>query len=290
MKRAFLTVLALTALALFAVPAATAQFDSMTMDAPQSYLRLGFNDTITVTVHLTDDGSPAGIANVPVALNFVTGGDYVVFGNPLIITDSSGTGSTTVMVNPENTPEHYRLPLQVMIQAIAVDNDDIRCNVVLYVTDTGLIRGYVVDDSMSTITGANITVLTPDGKVFKGGSYVSSDGSGNPMGYFQIDNLPLEVPGKNTLTAEKNGVSGSIRAEADVGYNNIMHDIVIHGFKDPVDVTSIINAKPNATIKPLPTPDSDTPAKPTTMTTTIIIAIILITLVYLGLKAYRRMF
>jgi hypothetical protein len=290
MKRAFLAVFALMALASFAMPAAAAQYDGLTMESSRSYMRLGLNDTIIVTLQLTDGGVPAGIANIPVALNFRTGGDYVVFGNQLVITNASGEGYATIMLNPDNQPERFRLPLQVMIEGIATENDGIRCNMIVYITGTGSISGYVVDDATSTITGAKITVTTPDGKAFNGGPYISSDGSGSPMGYYRIDNLPVDMPGKNTLTAEKNGYSGTLKAEA--GFDYIRQDIVIHGFKEAVNVTSIVTGNANATATPAPTPDdtTDEPAKPTTMTTTIIIAIALIALVYLGLKAYRRMF
>lgn len=290
MKRAFFAVLALLALPVFALPAAAAEYDGMTIDASQSYLRLGFNDTITVTIRLTNEGLPANLVNVPVSVGFRTGGDYATFGNNLIITNASGEGAATLTLSNGNLPEGWRLPLQVMVEAIALDNDGIRCNLIVYITSTGSITGYVVDDSTSTITGANITVRTPDGKIFGGGPYVSSDGSGSPMGYYRIDNLPVELFGKNTLTAEKNGYSGTLKAEARS--DTIRQDIVIPGYKDVVDVPGIVSNNANATATPVPTPGGteDTPARPTTMTTTIIIAIVLIALVYLGLKAYRRMF
>ncbi|OPY29259.1 MAG: hypothetical protein A4E28_01004 [Methanocella sp. PtaU1.Bin125] len=290
MKRAFLAVIVLIALALFSTPATAAQYDGMTMDSSRSYLRLGMNDTIVVTIQLTDHGMPARIANVPVALNFRTGGDYTVFGNQLVITNESGQGIATIMISPDNPPERFRLPLQVMVEGIQTDNDGIRSNMIVYITGTGSVSGYVVDDAMSTITGANISVTTPDGKVFDGGPYASSDGSGSPMGYYRIDNLPVELPGKNTLTAEKNGYTGTLKAEA--GFEYIRQDIVIHGFRETVNVSEIVAGNANATVTPAPAPanSTDVPAKPTTMTTTIIIAIALIALVYLGLKAYRRMF
>jgi len=294
MKRAFIPVLALLALASFVMPATAAQYDGLTMDVSQSYMRLGFNDTIVLTIHLTDGGVPTGIADKSIALSFRTGGDYVIFDNDensyLIATNSSGIATATIRLNPENQPERFRLPLQVMVEAIDTENDGIRRNQIVYVTDTGYITGYVVDDDTSTITSANISVLMPDGKAFREGTYTSSDGSGSPMGYYRIDNLPVKIPGKNTLTAEKNGYSGTIKAEA--GSDSIRQDIVIHDFKDSRDVTSIIAVNANITVTPAPTVGNttDIPAKPTTMTTTIIIAIALIALVYLGLKAYRRMF
>ncbi len=293
MKRAFIAVLALLALASFAMPATAAQYDGLMMDVSQTYMRLGFNDTIVLTLHLTDGGVPTGIADKSVALSFRTGGDYVIFGNEQpsmsIATNSSGIATATIRLNPENQPESFRLPLQVMIEAIDIKNDGIRCNLIVYITSTGSIFGYVVDDATSTITSANITVHTPDGKAFMSGTYTSSDGSGSPMGYYYIDNLPVEIPGKNTLTAEKNGYSGTLKAEAGL---DIRQDIVIHGFKDTVDVTSIVASNANITATPAPASGNttDIPARPTTMTTTIIIAIAIIALVYLGLKAYRRMF
>jgi hypothetical protein len=293
MKRAFLAALALMALALFAMPATAAQYDGIAMETSQSYLRLGFDDSIVVTVQLTTGGMPIGIANVPIKLNFIAGGDYVIIDDnktsQIVTTNASGTGTATIRLNQDNQPVKSRLPQQVMVEAVATANDGIRNNNIFYITGTGSIFGYVVDDSMSTITGAKITVITPDGNVFAGGPYMSSDGTGSPMGYYQIDNLPTGLSRRNTLTAEKNGYEGTLFAEA--GYDNILKDITIHGYKDIVDVTSIVNARPNATVTPVPTAENtDTPAKPTTMTTTIIIAIALIALVYLGLKAYRRMF
>ena len=79
----------------------------------------------------------------------------MVFGKQLVITNSSGEGYATIMLNADNQPERFRLPLQVMIEAIATENDGIRCNMIVYITGTGSISGYVVDDDTSTITGAD---------------------------------------------------------------------------------------------------------------------------------------
>ena len=108
MKRAFIAVLALLALASFAMPATAAQYDGLMMDVSQTYMRLGFNDTIVLTLHLTDGGAPTGIADKSVALSFRTGGDYVIFGNEQpsmsIATNSSGIATATIRLNPENQP------------------------------------------------------------------------------------------------------------------------------------------------------------------------------------------
>ena len=53
-KKVLIAALIVAAAALFAMPAAAApQSDSMTMDTSQSYLRLGFDDAITITLHLS---------------------------------------------------------------------------------------------------------------------------------------------------------------------------------------------------------------------------------------------
>ncbi len=293
MKRAFLAALALMALALFAMPATAAQYDGITVAVSQSYMRLGFDDTVVVTVQLNGGGVPIGIGGVPLKMSFLTGGDYVTFSNnessQLIATNASGTGTATIRLNPGKQPLRAQLPLRVMVEAISTDNDGIRDNENVFITGTGSIFGYVVDSSTSTITGAKITVHTPDGNVFPGGPYMSSDGSGSPMGYYQISNLPTGLSDQNTLTAEKNGYVESIRAEA--GYD-IRQDITIRAYRDTSTAIPTVTGIVNATLMPSPSPGSgaDEPAKPTTMTTTIIIAIVLIALVYLGLKAYRRMF
>jgi len=290
MKKVFIAALILAAAALFAMPAAAApQYDSMTMDTSQNYMRLGFNDTITVYVHLMDQKYPSGAANVPIAVNFRTGNDYVqiVDNNALIITNDTGEGSAVIQMNPANQPERMKLPLQVMVEASVIGNDGISAFTMVYIAGTGPIWGYVLDDSGGTITGAQIIVKTPDGQVFPGGPYKSNEET--PMGYYRIDNLPILPTGRDTLMAAKNGYTGTLQAEP--GYESIRSDITISGYHDTVDVPSIVTNNANATATPTPVPgESETPAKPTTMTTTILIAIALITLVYIGLKAYRRMF
>jgi archaellum component FlaG (FlaF/FlaG flagellin family) len=287
MKRVFIAALILAAAVLFAMPASAAQYDSMTMDASQSYLRLEFDDAITVNVHLMDHGSPSGEANVPILMKFRTGGDYVLFEKTLVITNGTGEGSAVIRLNLQNQPERLKLPLQVMVEAVVISNNGISAFTMVYITGTGPIWGYVLDDSGSTITGAQITVTTPDGKVFPGGPYESNDET--PMGYYRIDNLPILPTGRDTLTAAKGGYTG--KRQAEPGYESIRNDITISGYHDTIDVPSIVTGNANATVTPTPVPgNSETPTKPTTMTTTILIAIVLITLVYIGLKAYRRMF
>jgi hypothetical protein len=290
MKKVFIAALLLAAAALFAMPASAApQFDSMRMDVSQTYLRLGFDDAITVNVHLMDQGSLAGAANVPIAVNFRTGNDYVLFqdNKALIITNDTGEGSVVIRLNPQNQPERLKLPLQVMVEATVIGNDGISAFYMVYITAAGPIWGYVLDDAGGTITGAQITVTTPDGNVFPGGPYKSNEET--PMGYYRIDNLPIMPTGRDTLTATKNGYTGTLPAEP--GYESIRNDITIGGYHDTVDVPSIVTNNANATVTPTQVPaDSETPTKPTTMTTTILVAIALITLVYIGLKAYRRMF
>jgi hypothetical protein len=289
-KKVFIAALILAAAALFAMPAAASpQYDSMTMDSSQTYLRLGFDDTITVYVHLMDQDFPSGAANVPIAMKFRTGNDYVMYedNNALVITNDTGEGSAVIRLNPQDQPERLKLPLQVMVQATVIGNDGVSTFTMIYITDTGPIKGYVIDDEGSTITGAQITVTTPDGKVFPGGPFKSNDET--PMGFYRIDNLPILPTGRDTLTATKGGYSGTRQAEP--GYENIQNDITINGYHDTVDVPSIVTGNANNTVTPAPAQTgTETPTRPTTMTTTILIAIALITLVYIGLKAYRRMF
>jgi hypothetical protein len=288
MGKAYLAVIILIMLAFTAAPACAAQCDAIRMDASQGYLRLDSDDAIVLTVHLLDrDGFPVRDPNVPVLLNFKSGEEFVIFEKQLAITNESGEGSAIVRLNAANQPERFRLPLMVMVEAVVIGNEKVRCTATVHVTSAGSVAGYVVNEDGSTITGANITARTPDGNVFPG-MFRSSDGAQSPMGYYLIDNLPVGI-GRHTLTASKNGFEGTLRAEA--GYENIRQDIVIKDFVDNVDVTKIVTANTGSpTPSPTATPVPDTPAKPTSMTTTILIAIILITLVYLGLKAYRRMF
>jgi hypothetical protein len=287
MKKILLMALLLAAVAVFAIPASAEQYDGMTMDVSQNYLRQGFEDTITVSMHLMNDRSPAGVANIPIAMSFRTGADYVLFDKTMVVTNSTGEGSTVIRLNPQNLPTSPELPLRVMVEANIIGNDAVSAFYMIYITNTGPIWGYVLDDSGSIITGAQIMVRTPDGKVFSGGPYKSNEET--PMGYYRIDNLPILPSGRDTLTATKNGYTGSIKAEP--GYESIRNDITISGYREMIDVPGIVMGNANATVTPTPVPDSsETPTKPTTMTTTILIAIVLITLVYIGLKAYRRMF
>jgi len=289
-KKVFIAALILAAAALSAMPAAAApQYDSMTMDASQSYLRLGFDDTITVNVHLMDHDFLSGAENVPIAVKFRTGNDYVMFGDnkALIITNGTGEGSAVIRLNPQNQPERLKLPQQVMVEATVIGNDGVSAFTMVYITGTGAIHGYVLDEDGGTITGARITVTTPDGKVFPGGPYQSNDET--PMGEFRIDNLPILPTGRDTLTASKGGYTGTRQAEP--GYEDIRNDITIGGYHDTVDVPGIVTNNANATVTPTPVPaESETPTRPTTMTTTILVAIAIITLAYIGIKAYRRMF
>ncbi|MGE5465419.1 MAG: carboxypeptidase-like regulatory domain-containing protein [Betaproteobacteria bacterium] len=283
MKKVLIAALIVAAAALFAMPAATAsQSDSMTMDTSQSYLRLGFDDAITITLHLS-----SGMANVPIVMKFRTGDDYVIFDKAMVVTDGTGTGYNVMRLNPENPPERLKLPMQVMVEATVIGNDAINAFTMLYITSTGAIKGYVIDDEGSTITGAEITVTMPDGTVFPGGPFKSNDET--PMGFYRIDNLPILPTGRDTLTATKGGYTGTCQVEP--GYENIQNDVTINGYRDTIDIPSIVTGNANNTVSPVPASiGSETPTRPTTMTTTILIAIALITLVYIGLKAYRRMF
>lgn len=283
MKKVLIAALIVAAAALFAMPAAAApQSDSMTMDTSQSYLRLGFDDAITVTLHLS-----SGMANVPIVMKFRTGDDYVVFDKAMVVTDATGTGFNVMRLNPENPPERLKLPMQVMVEATVIGNDAINAFTMVYITSTGAIKGYVIDDEGSTITGAEITVTTPDGMVFPGGPFKSNDEA--PMGFYRIDNLPILPTGRDTLTATKGGYTGTCQVEP--GYESIQNDVTINGYRDTIDIPSIVTGNANNTVTLTPAPaDSETPTRPTTMTTTILIAIALITLVYIGLKAYRKMF
>jgi hypothetical protein len=215
--------------------------------------------------------------------------EYMIFDNQLIVTDERGSGSATIRINPDNPPERYKLPVLVQIEAATEYPRD---SINVYITGTAPISGYVVNDEPSIITGANITVKGPDGKPATYVTYpiYSSDGSGSPMGSYRIDGLPTSV-GKFEITAEKDGLNGTIRAEA--GYEGIRNDVTIKNYRDVVNVSQIVasnqNATPTPVITPTPAPTAE-PAKPTSMTTTVIVAIILIALIYIGLKAYRRMF
>jgi hypothetical protein len=282
-KKVLIAALILAAAALFAMPAAAApQSDSMTMDTSQSYLRLGFDDAITVTLHLS-----SGTPNVPIVMKFRTGDSYVNFDKAMVVTDYTGTGYNVIRLNPQNPPERLKLPMQVMVEATVIGNDAINAFTMVYITSTGAIKGYVIDDEGSTITGAEITVTTPDGMVFPGGPYKSNEET--PMGFYRIDNLPILPTGRDTLTATKGGYTGTCQVEP--GYENIQSDVTIYGYRDTVDVPSIVTGNANNTVTPGPaSTDTETPTRPTTMTTTILIAIAIITLVYIGLKAYRKMF
>ena len=270
-------------------PAYAQYYDDMKMQSSQSYLRMGINDTVTLTVQLYDHDNPAGAANVPVVLNFLSAKEYMNFDKQLIVTDQNGSGSTTIRINTDNPPERFKLPVMVQIEAATEYH---RTSLNVYITGTAPVSGYVLNDEPSIITGANITVKGPDGKLATYLTYpiASGDGSGSPMGYYRIDGLPTDV-GKFEITAEKGGLNGTIRAEA--GYEGIRNDITIRNYRDYVDVSQIVkgsqNTKVTPTIAPSVTPTPDT-AQPSSMTTTIIAAIVLIALIYIGLKAYRRMF
>jgi hypothetical protein len=287
MKKVLIAALLLAAATLFAMPASASQYDKMAMDASQSYLRLGFNDSITLTIGLMDNGNPSNTAGVQALIRFKTGEDYIKCSNYLIITNGTGQGTTTISLKPENQPQHVRLPLLIWVEAVLMDNDGISASSGVYITNAGPIYGFVIDDNGGVITGARITATTPDGNVFPGGPFASNEKT--PMGAYRIDDLPMLPNGLVTLTADKNNYVGIKRAEP--GYEgSINNNIVLPGYRETVDVPSIVNGNVNVTVTPTPVPESETPTKPTTMTTTILIAIILITLVYIGLKAYRRMF
>lgn len=289
MKKIWLAAIVMVILIASAAPAHAQNYDDIKIQSSQSYLRMGMNDTITLTVQLYDSGSTAGIASVPVVLNFLSGKDYMIFDNQLIVTDENGRGSTTIRINPDNPPERYKLPTLVQIEAVS---DYHRASINVYITGTAPVTGYVVNDEPSVITDADITVKGPDGKPATYLTYpiYSGNGSGSPMGYYRIDGLPTDV-GKYEITATKGSLNGTIRAEA--GYEGSRNDIVIKGYRDIVNVSQIVASNQNYTPTPVITPTpaaTPEPAKPTSMTTTIVVAIILIALVYIGLKAYRRMF
>jgi hypothetical protein len=281
-KKVLIAALVVAAAALFAMPATAApRSDSMTMDTSQSYLRLGFNDAITITLHLS-----SGTPNVPIVTKFRTGDDYVIFDKAMVVTDSTGTGYNVMRLNPENLPQSLKLPMQVMVEATVIGNGAINAFTMVYITSTGAIHGYVIDDEGSTITGADITITTPDGVVFPGGPFKSNDET--PMGFYRIDNLPILPTGRDMLTATKGGYRGTCQVES--GYENIQNDVVINGYRDIIDIPSIVTGNTN-TVSAIPTlTSSEIPTRPTTMTTTILIAIAIITLVYIGLKSYRKMF
>lgn len=288
MKKVFIAALLLAAVALFAMPSSAVQYDKIRMDASQSYLRLGFNDSVTLTVHLMDQGNPSSMAGVNALVRFKTGEEYINCTNYLIVTNDRGEGTTTISLKPENLPQRVRLPLLIWVEAVIMGNDGISASSAVYITNTGPIKGFVVDDNGGVITGARITATTPDGNVYPGGPFTSNENT--PMGEYRIDDLPMLPSGLVTLAAEKNGYTGIMRAEP--GFEgNTNNNIVLSGYHDNIDVPSIVTSNANSTVTPAPVPvDLETPTKPTTMTTTILIAIILITLVYIGLKAYRRMF
>ena len=290
-KKALLAVLLLAAAALLAAPAQAVQYNNIRLDPSQGYLRMGLNDSMVINVQLMDENSPVGVPGVPIAMSFKAGEDFVTFDNALFVTNDTGQGSAVMRLNPDNLPARYKLPIAVMVEASVIGNANVFGVTMIYITSTGPIWGYVVDDRGSTITGARITVTTPDGKPFPGGPFTSSDGTGSPMGYFRIDNLPVELlSGYSTLVATKNGFQGTTTAEA--GDRNNPYQITINGYRDTIDVPSIVLNNSNATATPVPAPvdQPGTQARPTTMTATILMAIALITVVYIGLKAYRRMF
>lgn len=291
MRKIWLTAMIIALiLALSAAQAQAQHYDSIKMQSSQSYLRMGMNDTITLTAQLYSGSSTAEAANVPIVLNFLSAQDHMIFDNQLIVTDEKGTGYTTIRINPDNPPERFKLPVLVQIEAATEYH---RASINVYITGTAPVSGYVVNDEMSVITGADITIKGPDGKPATYLTYPirSGDGSDSPMGYYRIDGLPINV-GKYDITAAKGGLNGTIRAEA--GYEGIRNDVTIKNYRDFVNVSQIVanNQNPTATpqaITPTPEPTAE-PARPTSMTTTVIVAIILIALVYIGLKAYRRMF
>ena len=290
MKRIWLAAIITIVLIMLASPAHAQYYDDIKMQSSQSYLRMGMNDTITLTIQLYDQDNSAGAVNVPVLLNFLSAKEYMNFDRQLIVTDQNGSGSTTIRINPENPPERYKLPVMVQIEAATEYH---RTSLNVYITGTAPVSGYVLNDEPSIITGANITVKGPDGRLATYITYpvLSGDGSGSPMGYYRIDGLPTDV-GKYEITAEKGGLNGTIRAEA--GYDGIRNDITIRNYRDYVNISQIVKgSNQNTQVTPTiaasvtPTPDA---AQPTSMTTTIIAAIVLIALIYIGLKAYRRMF
>lgn len=290
MKRIWLAAIITIVLILSASPAHAQYYDDIEMQSSQSYLRMGMNDTVTLTVQLYDHDNPASAAGVPVLLNFLSAKENMIFDKQLIVTDEKGNGSTTIRVNPDNPPDRYRLPVMVQIEAATEYH---RTSLNVYITGTAPVSGYVLNDEPSIITGANITVKGPDGRLATYLTYpiLSGDGSGSPMGYYRIDGLPTDV-GKFEITAEKGGLNGTTRAEA--GYEGIRNDITIRNYRDYVNISQIVkgsNQNMQATQKAAPTatPTPDA-AEPTSMTTTIIAAIVLIALIYIGLKAYRRMF
>ncbi len=241
-KKVLIAALIVAAAALFAMPAAAEpQSDRMTMDTSQSYLRLGFDDAITITLHLS-----SGMADVPIVVKFRTGDDYVVLDKAMVVTDATGTGFNVMRLNPENPPERLKLPMQVMVEATVIGNDAINAFTMVYITSTGAIKGYVIDDEGSTITGAEITVTTPDGMVFPGGPFKSNDET--PMGFYRIDNLPILPTGRDTLTATKGGYTGTCQVEP--GYENIQNDVTINGYRDTIDIPSIVTGNANNTVSP----------------------------------------
>ena len=292
---AILVILLIMTMIMAAVPAVAQNYNSINMESSSSYLRVGMNDTVTLTVQMYNDNSPAPVEGVPIVLNFLSAKDYMVFDDQTIVTDKNGSGSTTIHINPDNTPERYKMPMVVQIEAATQDGYH-RCSINVYITGTGSISGYVIDGDMSTITDANITVKGPDGKPAKYTTtpITSGNGSENGMGAYRIDGLPLNV-GKYEITASKKGYNGTIRVEPSTDGGR--YDITINGYQDNVDSPKVTPGSQgylttSPTLSPtLVTSNSDTePARPTSMTTTIIVAIALIALVYLGLKAYRRMF
>ncbi len=287
MKKVLIAAFLLAAAALFAIPASAAQNNPMTIDASQSYLRVGFDDSITMTVHLTASEELPEIENVPILLNFRTKGEYLVSDKPMIVTNADGEATAVIRLNDSNPPEHMKLPMSAWIEASVMSGDYIKNSIMVSITSTGSIKGYVLDDDGSTITGAKITVTMPDGKTFPEGPYLSNDDT--PMGFYQIYNLPVGV-GFYTLTATKNGYTGI--KQADPGYDDVQYDIPIGNYRETIDIPGLLNNSANSTPTPAPAMpgNSETPTKPTAMTTTILIAIAFITLAYIGIKTYRKMF
>jgi hypothetical protein len=263
--------------------AESASYDKVYVQASQPYLRLGMDDEATITVQLLYRGDAARISDVPVILKVMNNKDLVAIDRLLLITDANGTATTNISIMRPMTATAY-MPALVQISATA---ENYMASVNIYVTQTGSISGYVVDDKQNTILGAGIKVYQPDGKP---ANYItetySGNGSGTSMGKYSVEKIPAGV-GKFRIEAEKDGLKGSAFYS---GENTGNINIVIPGYVD-MGTTPMPFGKGNNNISPTPTvapKPSESVPMPTSTTNTIIIVILIVSISYVGIKIYRK--
>lgn len=289
MGRASLIIICLTAIIILSLPQGLAgvTYDSISIEPSQKYIRLGMNDTVTITVKLLDHGKQSNYSNEYISLRLAGDPHYVELDRMLLVTDDNGCASTQLRLSDELVlPQGSKLPLTVQIIA---STDHHTAGTDVYITNTADISGYVVDDNSNTILDAMINVYSPDGRPadFLGGPFYSSNGTNGPMGSFAINDIPCNV-GMYRLVAQKGNYTGTLYIDPaqKIGQTNI----VIPGYHESTTIPTIVPGITSVTTTPEAVAQTESNPKPTSMTNTILIIIILISVVYLGLKVYRKMF